>query len=188
MRLRLTLSLLCAFFVLSASIISAQPRREHDVDKLVAHEWGTFTSLQDENGREIPGINIDDETVPGFVHNLSPYVLQPTFLASPHWHRRMKGTPPGHPRVTMRLETPVIYFHLPDGMEEAEVDIRVDFVGGWLTEFFPKAKAKAPGLSKGRVFGDLHPETIGTLDWQRLRVGRKGTFPKTHEHVWTAPR
>ena len=39
-------------------------------DKLVIHEWGTFTSLQDEAGRSIGGINNDDEPLPKFVHDL----------------------------------------------------------------------------------------------------------------------
>src|SRR5437870_1291138 len=38
-------------------------------DPLVVHEWGTFTSLQDENGRSIGGLNVDDEPLPKFVHD-----------------------------------------------------------------------------------------------------------------------
>ena len=37
---------------------------------LVVHEWGTFTSLQNEKGEAIGGINVDDEPVPAFVHSL----------------------------------------------------------------------------------------------------------------------
>src|SRR5688572_8919158 len=40
---------------------------------LVVHEWGTFTSFQDARGEAIPGINVDDEPVPGFVHRLRDY-------------------------------------------------------------------------------------------------------------------
>ena len=39
-------------------------------DKLVVHEWGTFTVLQDETGRALPGVNVNEETLPGFVHRL----------------------------------------------------------------------------------------------------------------------
>jgi len=38
---------------------------------MVVHEWGTFTSLQDETGRTIGGINADVEPLPSFVHDLS---------------------------------------------------------------------------------------------------------------------
>src|SRR5438445_12533848 len=46
---------------------------------LIVHEWGTFTSLQDESGRAIGGINSDDEPVPKFVHDLNRLlVLKPS--------------------------------------------------------------------------------------------------------------
>ena len=38
--------------------------------KLVIHEWGTFTSLQDEDGYALGGMNGDDEALPPFVHDL----------------------------------------------------------------------------------------------------------------------
>src|ERR1700732_1534358 len=43
---------------------------EDAAKKLVIHEWGTFTSLQDEDGKAVGGINTDDEPVPAFVHQL----------------------------------------------------------------------------------------------------------------------
>ena len=46
-------------------------------DPLVVHEWGTFTSLQDEEGRCLGGINSDDEPVPDFV-------MDPRSLGLPH--------------------------------------------------------------------------------------------------------
>src|SRR5687768_1169665 len=105
-------------------------------DRLVVHEWGTFTSLQDEQGRELSGINIDDEPVPDFVHNLNPFLLSRPVLSSLHWQYRSKGAPRHHPRVTMRLETPVLYFYPPEGQREPlRLDVSVRFQGGWLTEF-----------------------------------------------------
>src|SRR5688572_27293906 len=45
---------------------------------LVVHEWGTFTSLQDEKGEPIGGINTDDEPVPAFVRRLTAgFLLSP---------------------------------------------------------------------------------------------------------------
>src|SRR5688572_24211465 len=97
-------------FVLSPVAIQAGER-------LVVHEWGTFTTLQDETGKELPGINVDDEPVPPFVHNLSPYVVNSAVVTSPYWTYRQKGAPRHHPLVTMRLETPVIYFYSPPGSQ-----------------------------------------------------------------------
>src|ERR1043166_6856700 len=42
---------------------------------LVGHEWGTFTSLQDEEGRTLDGINTDDEPVPSFCHDMAPRLV-----------------------------------------------------------------------------------------------------------------
>src|SRR4051812_31860937 len=77
-------------------------------DKLIAHEWGTFTSLQDEDGRAISGINTDDEPVPKFVHNIAGGLLIEQTDLPPNY---FQGAPHCHPGVTMRLETPVLYFH-----------------------------------------------------------------------------
>jgi hypothetical protein len=38
---------------------------------LTVHEWGTFTVLQDERGVALPGVNINEESLPRFVHRLS---------------------------------------------------------------------------------------------------------------------
>jgi hypothetical protein len=90
----------------------------------------------------------------------------------------------------MRLETPVIYFYPPRGVSLPQtIDVDVKFRGGWLTEYYPKAEAAAPGLRSGSFkFGGLTPKTVGSLSWKGLRVGAAGTFPNTDEAVWTTPR
>ena len=42
---------------------------------MVVHAWGTFTSLQDESGKAIGGINTDDEPALQFVHRVSDSLL-----------------------------------------------------------------------------------------------------------------
>jgi hypothetical protein len=92
-----------------------------------------------------------------------------------------------HPQVTMRLETPVIYFYPPAGQTKPqEVDVRVQFRGGWLSEYFPDAQVEAPGME--RDFGGLTPQTVGSLDWRRLQVGVDAAGPETDYRVWLAPR
>lgn len=157
---------------------------------LLVHEWGTFTTLQDDDGRELSGINIDDEPVPDFVHDVNPALLASPVLTSSHWEYRMKGAPRSHPLVTMRLETPVIYFYPPKGaLESFPVDVNVKFRGGWLTQFYPHAVFSAPQLETGSFdFGKLTPETVGSLTWSDLQVGTKAAGPETDERVWLAPR
>ena len=74
-----------------------------------SHEWGTFTSLQNERGEAIGGINTDDEPVPDFVHRLGyNLLLRPTEMPAIFFKGVIRRC---HPDVTMRLETPVLYFH-----------------------------------------------------------------------------
>src|SRR5579859_3350543 len=95
--------------------------RANAAEKWHVHELGTFTSLQDESGNAIGGINTDDEPVPGFVHRLNYFLLlTPSEVPGIFF----QGAPSCHPDVTMRLETPVIYFHLPEsaaGVQNASV-------------------------------------------------------------------
>jgi hypothetical protein len=154
---------------------------------LVVHEWGTFTSLQDETGQTIGGINTDDEPVPKFVHRLADFLLlSPTEVPASYF----QGAPSCHPDVTMRLETPVLYFHpSPARPPVQSMDVTATFRGGWLSEFYPNAEVDAPGVkSNAFAFGPLRSNTVSTLAWKNLEVGGRWSGPGTAEHVWTSPR
>jgi hypothetical protein len=159
-------------------------------ERMVVHEWGTFTTLQDDDGKEMFGINIDDEPVPDFVHNLEPYILNTPVLSHDYWMSRQKGVPRYHPQASMRLETPVIYFYPPAGAKlPLKLDVNVKFKGGWLTEFFPNAAVRIPGAEQKRFdFSNLTRSTVSELAWRGLEVGTQGKGPKTSENVWLAPR
>lgn len=169
---------LAAVFMSVAVIWGAQP-------PLVIHEWGTFTTLQDENGRALGGLNADDEPLPPFVHTIAPY---------PAGYQSGKGLPARcHPDVTMRLETPVVYFHPPQAAKLPIVlDLSVEFRGGWLTQFYPDATVSGvPGAAPQATAGTSVPITsrsIGRLFWNGLRIGTTDDWPATDMHVWTAPR
>ena len=91
-------------------------------ESLVVHEWGTFTSLQDETGRTIGGTNTDEERLPEFVYDLRPVRMMKDSDLAP---RFIKFAPVAAEEVTMRLETPVVYFHLPKGVSELAVGQRL---------------------------------------------------------------
>jgi hypothetical protein len=57
--------------LLIVGIIAVQLASAARGQPLLVHEWGTFTSLQDETGRTLAGINTDDEPVPSFCHDLA---------------------------------------------------------------------------------------------------------------------
>lgn len=149
-------------------------------DRMVVHEWGTFTELQSLSGESLAGINTDDEPVPKFVHGFGRGVIVPT-----QGPIRMKSIIRRHPQITMRLETPVIYFYPPAGSEgETKVDVNVKFVDGWLSEFYPKAEFDAPGYKQNQ----LSKGTVSQLNWRGLRINTNKPGPKTSDPVWTTPR
>ena len=66
-----------------------------------------------------------------------------------------KGIPRCHTDVTMRLETPVVYFHSREGFDR-HFDVSVTFGAGWLTQFYPEARVHAFGIKDNQV-GSLRP-------------------------------
>src|SRR5207249_3480852 len=171
------------------------------------------TSLQDEDGKSICGINVEDEPLPAFVHQLDPMLLiradslPPVFyqgapaahpgvtmrLETPviYFHPSGKGAAPaGRSDVTMRLETPVVYFHQDQPAAAQTIDVKVQFKGGWLTQFYPNAQARInDGLVQGSLENrPLDSTSIGSLKWDKLQLGLQMLGPKTDQHVWLAPR
>lgn len=183
------MKLIFPLLLLTLFLQDASPQ---ETASLVVHEWGTFTSLQDEAGHAIGGINTDDEPIPDFVHTLQhnlllwPTDLPPSFI--------QKGYPELHPDVTLRLETPVMYFYPAEGSTApVELDVKASFKGGWLTEYYPGAQVEAPGLTQqrangGSVLGGISEHTVGTLTWKGLRIGVDAAGPQTEEKVWLTPR
>jgi hypothetical protein len=161
-------------------------------DKVIVHEWGTFTCLQDENGQAIGGINVDDEPVPQFVFQDSggqevgaQYSHDLGNLGLPPYHAG-KGWSSNDPAVTMRLETPVIYIYPPKGRSQQSVpmlDVHVDFHGGFLTQFYPYADA-LPFNGQGEITA----KSTSSLNWAGVRMGSTERPVETNDKVWTTPR
>ena len=154
-----------------------------DEKPLVIHEWGTFTSLQDENGRTIGGVNIDDEPVPAFVHRLGERPKN-----APHTFDDLsKSFYPGSPSVTMRLETPVLYFYPADD-KPVSIDITATFKGGLVSEYFPNGETFLNGKPSNRKPEVIRGDGVGAITWKNVTINAKGEMPRTDEHVWLAPR
>ncbi len=152
-----------------------------DDPRLVIHEWGTFTSLQNDAGRALGGINVDDERLPRFVKTIGQDLV--AFAGN-------KGFAFTHPDIAMRLETPVVYFHPAKAQAlPMTLDFEVGFKGGWLTQFYPNAAFTAPGFSNNELNpGRISAATFGTLAWRGLKLGVDAPVPVTKFNVWTAPR
>lgn len=181
-------------------------------DKVVVHEWGTFTCLQDENGQAIGGINVDDEPVPHFVYDVATSTASQysgdwryggeNLGLPPYAAGKCRGIP-GDPHVTMRLETPVIYIYPPKGDASHSVpplDVRVDFHGGVLGEYYPHAAFSGLPLLKfqgqpemdGRFpyvdKNGITAKMTTSLDWIGIRLGSTQKPIATDDKVWTTPR
>ena len=159
-------------------------------DRLTVHEWGTFTVLQDESGRALRGVNVNEERLPPFVHRLHRGLVPEDHPLGPLYGMRSKGIPVSYPLAIMRMETPIIYINPPDGATEPlSVDVSVRFNGGWISEWYPDAEVQAPRFEqKRRAIGKLESNTVGSIQWKNLTVGGDQDVPETDEHVWTAPR
>ncbi|MFL6618173.1 MAG: hypothetical protein ACJ8MH_06205 [Povalibacter sp.] len=148
---------------------------------LIVHEWGTFTSFQDEEGKTISGINVDDEPVPAFVHRLEDFDIFTLNSLPARWSQ---GAPSCHPDVTLRLETPVVYFYPSQEFKDTRLDVRATFNGGWITEFYPRAEARNTDFPNA-----LSATSRGSTTWRGLTFGgSESDMPRTAEHVWLAPR
>lgn len=166
---------------------------------LVIHEWGTITTIHDAAGQPQAGLNKIDaaDVLPDFVHRYEP----PHTRHDPAKSFAKSPLVPGRPDVTMRLETPVIYFHPPAGKPyDQPIDVKVSFRGGILNEFYPAAEADvrvdtdrvadklAAHVLPGYSFDVLNNYVVGALQWKGVRLHDTVVAPLTDNPIWLAPR
>ncbi len=118
----------------------------------IAHEWGTFTSVQGSDGVQLEWNPFVVEELPGFVYNaMKPRdrkVVLPSFVSFAKLGSLAR----------QRMETPVIYFYA-DKPQKVSVD--VEFPDGQFTEWFPQLSElngkKAPAvIGRGMMrWGDI---------------------------------
>ena len=107
-----TLFVATAVGVFATGAIASPP------EKLVAHEWGTFTSFAGSDGAQV-GFRPDNSALPDFVYRTKGEMSKAGLLAH---------------AGTVSLETPVLYFYTD---RETRASVRVDFPKGWVTEWYP---------------------------------------------------
>lgn len=133
--------------------------------EFTVHEWGTFTTVSASDGRLLPGVERSEEGLPGFVHQhdfMHGAVSLPT-----------KGWTPPLANVTVRMETPVIYFYTEKPFA-ATVD--VEFKGGSISQWYPERSAgeTPPPLRKSEDGSILVKESTidfatpykGSIQWK----------------------
>lgn len=138
----------------SRLIASEPPAGDGD---LIVHEWGTFTSYSGSDGVRLEFRPLVENDLPEFVYDWSEWTGSNVFT---------KRTV----RARQRMETPVTYFYT-DRLRE--VNVRVGFPEGVLTEFYPPvARLEPPGNVAWAAQNDPHAESLrgGLLDWGRVTL------------------
>lgn len=115
------------------------------------HEWGTFTTVSGSDGILLSGLQREEEVLPAFVH--SHFGLEngqtPSFATANELLRRYGRLWPITPEpmatkgfgkrpvtgVTVKMETPVIYFHSKEGFR---AKVNVGFNGGSISQWYPR--------------------------------------------------
>jgi hypothetical protein len=138
-------------------------------DPLVVHEWGTFTSVQGADGVGLEGLQHEEEALPAFVYSRSKV------RECPLRAQGYKGLEVPATHVTQKMETPVLYFHTKS---PRRVRVRVDFVGGLITQWYPVSDLVGPpeGSCDG---GPLDLSKVGRsfLQWDVDLVPRSSQTP-----------
>jgi hypothetical protein len=167
---------------------------------LVIHEWGTITTVHAADGTAQGGLNKieESEVLPPFVHRYEPESTR----FDPRKKLVKAPLVPGRPDVTMRLETPVIYFHPGTKRHyEKPFDVQVQFRGGVINEFYPAAEAgvrlDTARISEKMVAGAiprqwtgevLNNYVVGSLHWKGVTLHDTVVAPLSNDPVWLAPR
>jgi hypothetical protein len=117
---------------LAALICLSTLAREQQGGVYAAHEWGTFTSVQGEDGVQLEWNPYVVAELPNFVYDRN----RPNHEAN-RWNFAVFAAKTAFV-AKQRMETPVIYFYSP---ENKTVDVHVDFPSGLMTEWYPHASA-----------------------------------------------
>jgi hypothetical protein len=162
--------------------ISTSARKEQ---RLVAHEWGTFTSIAGEDGVAIEWRPLNGASdLPKFVYSLTSENAEQglrglqkktetgkpqtgTETNKPQTGTETRRPPQGGKGLpsTIRMETPVIYFYTD---EEMDVSVKVDFPKGRVTEWYPRALAV--NKQTDRISEANHTVANGDVDWGKFRL------------------
>ena len=102
---------------LAASLLAASlPLGAYDL-----HEWGKFTTVSGSDGVLLPGLEVEEAALPAYVH------------AFPGFAVTGKGMPLPVRNVTVKMETPVLYFHSDTSFR---AKVAVGFQGGAISQSY----------------------------------------------------
>lgn len=126
---------------------------------LTVHEWGTFTSIAGKDGQAVEWSPLTGSTdLPGFVEH----------FRTPEFKLGLRGT--------VRMETPVLYFY--DSREE-QVSVKVNFVKGLITEWYPRASRVGPSANPAD-WSLFQGQRDGSIVWDAVIISPslRAEFPR----------
>jgi hypothetical protein len=127
---------------------------------LVAHEWGTFTSIAGNAGTAV-------QWFPWAVPSDLPKFVE--HFQSSNFKPNLSGT--------IRMETPVLYFYSP---RAARVAVHVSFSKGLITEWYPHVTRYTPSRNARTVaFNEKEPD--GSVTWDSILLRPADESPLIHE-------
>ena len=142
----------------TASPLFARPDEGSGNIGYVAHEWGTFTSVQAADGVQMRWNPFTVAELPDFVYSLSaPYGKSgPQNLFGKRDYSALQ-----------RMETPVIYFYAD---QPQNVQVSVNFPSGSITEWYPQ-------ITRGKTDKSLESGAAsGRVQWRDVQI-----LPRTNE-------
>jgi hypothetical protein len=122
----------------------------------VVHEWGTFTSVQGQDGKQVTWQPFVQTDLPRFVYDLQRASTQEIFYFGGKESMA----------ATVRMETPVIYFYSD---KERVVDVHVSFPEGRVTEWYPQASRLGPYM-KVNSTTQTPEQRRSLIEWQGVTI------------------
>ncbi|HTD66002.1 MAG TPA: hypothetical protein VK846_05665 [Candidatus Limnocylindria bacterium] len=157
--------LLCGAGLVAAAISLRLFASGNANEEFVAHEWGTFTSVQGADGIQIEWNPIIKTDLPEFVYTRD---------------NRQNGFPKGHQTLDVfnkgampsfvRMETPVIYFYSD---QARTADVRVQFPQGRITEWYPQATRFGPYLTTNKA--EAKEANRSFIEWTGVKILPRAT-------------
>ena len=126
--------------------------QEKAADRLVVHEWGTFTYVLDQTGSALSWTPLSGPSdLPGFIYGIGADSRRPGARNNPQIKVALAAK--------VRMETPVVYFYAD---REMTASLKVEFPQGYVTEWYPDGTKTGPGIA-----------------WEKFKIlpGRHSGFP-----------
>lgn len=142
------------------------------------HEWGTFTTVAGSDGVLLTGLEREESPLPMFTY--SHFGLEngnlprgreevtrrhgglPVFAMMKGFARPVRG-------VTVKMETPVIYFHSDEAFD---VSVKVGFNGGSISQWYPdRSGGEILPVPRRPEDGKILPLEDWTIDFSKPRQG-----------------